>query len=176
MGHAVYHRTASGEAQLEDVSSLEAALELVERLRNEEGPTEVRLFKEVSVEVRTYYRVVAAEEGDSSDTPKAPEPAAEVVVDGAPAEEAVAEADDAPATASDDAADDEAVELDDVEVVAEDEVPVPSATSTRTEPPAGAMPLLSPPPSVTVHSGDHESEPAVAAASNDHRPKLFNRS
>jgi hypothetical protein len=158
MGHAVYHRTASGEAQLDDVSSLEAALELVERLRNEEGPTDVRLFKEIKVEVRTYYRVVAADEGEAT------QETAEVVTE--------------PATA-------DATEVVDAEGSSPTEVeaaappaPVPSTApaAAPSEPPAGAMPLLSPPPPVTVHGDDHDddAEPATASASSG-RPKLFNR-
>jgi hypothetical protein len=47
MGHAVHYRDASGASQLEDVASLEAAVELVERLRNEDGASDVRVFREV---------------------------------------------------------------------------------------------------------------------------------
>jgi hypothetical protein len=62
MGHAVHYRTAAGESRLEDVPSLPAAVELVERLRNEDGAQSVRVFREVPLEVRTYYKVLVAEE------------------------------------------------------------------------------------------------------------------
>jgi hypothetical protein len=61
MGYAVHYQDGSGESRLEDVSSLEAAVELVERLQNEDDATGVRAFREVPLEVRTYYRVVALE-------------------------------------------------------------------------------------------------------------------
>jgi hypothetical protein len=65
MSYAVHYRDASGDSRLEDVTSLEAAIELVERLRNEDGASEVRAFREVPLEVRTYYKVVAVEEDGS---------------------------------------------------------------------------------------------------------------
>jgi hypothetical protein len=61
MGYAVHYLDASGEIRLEDVTSLEAAVELVERLRNEDGASDVRAFREIPLEVRTYYKVVALE-------------------------------------------------------------------------------------------------------------------
>jgi hypothetical protein len=63
MGHAVHYRTAAGESRFEDVPSLEAAVELVERLRNEDGAEAVRVFREIPLEVRTYYKVVVAGDG-----------------------------------------------------------------------------------------------------------------
>jgi hypothetical protein len=62
MGHAVHFRDVTGEVQLEDLTSLEAALERVEHLRNDDGVTEVRVFREIPIEVRTYYRVTAVAE------------------------------------------------------------------------------------------------------------------
>ncbi len=83
MGYAVHYRDASGAAKLEDTESLDVALERVEQLRNEDGATDVRVFREVPVEVRTYYKVVAADEGGSSRSepppgamPLAPQPVA----------------------------------------------------------------------------------------------------
>lgn len=74
MGHAVHYRNASGEIRLEDVTSLSAAVELVERLRNEDGADDVRVFREVPLEVRTYYKVVVADEAESAEP--VPEPSA----------------------------------------------------------------------------------------------------
>lgn len=64
MSHAVHYRDADGGVQLEEASSQEAALELVERLRNDGDVTDVRVFREVPIEVRTYYKVVVA--GDAA--------------------------------------------------------------------------------------------------------------
>jgi hypothetical protein len=74
MSHSVHFRDAVGEVHLEDVVSLDAALERVEHLRNDAGATEVRVFREVPIEVRTYYRVTAVEESAADDaTPQATE-------------------------------------------------------------------------------------------------------
>ncbi len=63
MTYAVHHVDAEGCGQLEDTGSLEEALARVEELRNDGAVSEVRVLKEVPIEVRTYYRVVAVEEG-----------------------------------------------------------------------------------------------------------------
>jgi hypothetical protein len=62
MGYVVSHRDTSGTTQVEDVSSLDAAVARVERLRNDDGAAEVRVFREVPIEIRTYYKVVIADE------------------------------------------------------------------------------------------------------------------
>jgi len=62
MDHAVYYRDASGEARVEDVPSLDAAIEMVERLRNDDGASDVRVFREIPIEFHTYYKVVAVEQ------------------------------------------------------------------------------------------------------------------
>lgn len=61
MSHAVHFRDRLGAVQLEDVASLEDALHRVEQLRSDEGAADVRVFREVPVEVRTYYRAVVAD-------------------------------------------------------------------------------------------------------------------
>ena len=68
MGHVVHYRSSTGESRLEDVSSMEAAVELIERLRNEEGVDDVRLFREVPLKVRTYYKVVVDEADQAAST------------------------------------------------------------------------------------------------------------
>jgi hypothetical protein len=65
MGYAVFHRDEAGTPTVEDVASLEAALEIVERSRNGEGPRDVRVFREVPIAVRTYYKVHVADEVDA---------------------------------------------------------------------------------------------------------------
>jgi predicted component of type VI protein secretion system len=89
MTHSVHFRDPAGEARLEDVASLDAALERVERLRNEEGATDVRVFREVPIEVRTYYRVTAVDAAaapapapEPPELTPAPEPEPDAVVPG----------------------------------------------------------------------------------------------
>ena len=62
MTYAVQHVDVDGRERLEDVASLEAALSVVEQLQSDGRRSQVRVFKEVPIEVRTYYRVVAVEE------------------------------------------------------------------------------------------------------------------
>ncbi|MFP4634634.1 MAG: hypothetical protein ACLFRD_02130 [Nitriliruptoraceae bacterium] len=147
MGHAVHHRDASGQPQLTDVPSLEAALELVERLRND-GAEDVRVFKEVPFEVRTYYRVVALEDEPASDA-------------------GAAQVDEPVAAAPDPAAGEEPLPVEEpadgsfaatsAEAVAPEPPPAPS------EPPSGAT-VVAPPPS----RSEEQPEP-------DHRRLRFNR-
>ena len=58
--HAVHYRGRDGGPELEELPSLEAAIVRVEQLRNEDAASDVRVFREVPIEVRTYYRVVAS--------------------------------------------------------------------------------------------------------------------
>jgi len=67
MGYAVCYRDPSGATQLEDVVSLEAAIERVEKHRNEDGAVDARIFREVPVEVRTYYKIVPLEDDTGGD-------------------------------------------------------------------------------------------------------------
>lgn len=62
MGHGVAYRSIGGEVRFEEVPSLDAAVERVERLRNSGEASDVRVFREVPLTVRTYYRVSVAEE------------------------------------------------------------------------------------------------------------------
>lgn len=100
MGYAVHYRDAAGAAKLEDVESLDVALERVEQLRNEDGASDVRVFREVPIEVRTYYKVVAVEgkhdvEPPPGAMPLSPPPAvvhkAVVASDAAPAKDETGE-------------------------------------------------------------------------------------
>jgi hypothetical protein len=68
MGHVVHHRDVAGERHLEDVGSLDAALARVETLTDADGSTEVRVFREVPIEVRTVHKaVVLPDDGHASD-------------------------------------------------------------------------------------------------------------
>ncbi len=69
MSYAVHHVDGAGTTHLEDHATLDDALARVEMLRNDGEASEVRVLKEVPIEVRTYYRVVAVE--DASDAPPA---------------------------------------------------------------------------------------------------------
>ena len=73
MGHAVHYRDENGE-KFEDVDSLDAALRLVEKLRNEREVTDVRVFRQVPIEFRTYFRaaVVDEDEGAPAASPATP--------------------------------------------------------------------------------------------------------
>lgn len=66
MSHVVLSKGASGEAKVDEVGSLDEALQQVERLRNEDGISDVRILREVPIEVKTYYRVVALEDGPAA--------------------------------------------------------------------------------------------------------------
>jgi hypothetical protein len=74
MGHAVHYRTSSGETRFEEAESLDAALAKVERLRNEGGVSDVRVFREVPIAFKAYYKVTVAE-GDEATAGDTPEPA-----------------------------------------------------------------------------------------------------
>lgn len=189
MGHVVHHVDAAGQPQLEDVASLEAALARAEELRNDAGVEQVRIFREIRTQVRTYYKVVAVDDeptpaGDatpSSDaeaasaqdveaaaipqpdagaTPEAPGP------DAAPAEDAAASA-DAPAdsgSGSEPGAEPGAAsgaERPDLDAVRETLRPT-------TEPPPGAMPLT--PPQVRVHPDVADGGEAAAPAEDPPSP------
>lgn len=75
MSHVVLSKGASGEPKVDEVSSLDEALQQVERLRNEDGVSDVRVLREVPIEVKTYYKVVALEDGPAP-ADGAPAPAA----------------------------------------------------------------------------------------------------
>lgn len=151
MTYAVHHVDAEGRTQLEDVGSLEEALSRVEGLRNDGAVSEVRILKEVPIEVRTYYRVVAVEE-DAVGAAEAPAEtqlaaaAAELVQEEPPSVEAVA--------------------------ALVDEPEAPRIATVFGEPPSGAV-VMGPPPASSA-----ASEAAESPAEPAHEPRraLFGRS
>ncbi len=78
MDHAVHYRTGDGATRFEEAGSLEAAVAMVERLRNDEGVSDVRVYRQVPIEFKTYYKVSVLGEG-------APAAAAGAAASGAPA-------------------------------------------------------------------------------------------
>ncbi|HEX2029061.1 MAG TPA: hypothetical protein VHF25_13790 [Nitriliruptorales bacterium] len=75
MTYLVRYRTPAGDPRLEDVDDLPTAVERVERLRNDDGVTDVRVFREVPLEFRPYYRAAIVEESAAGQAPT-PEAAA----------------------------------------------------------------------------------------------------
>lgn len=130
MGYAVCHRDATGTTRIDDVASLDAAVAAVERLRNEDGATDVRVFREVPIEVRTYYKVVVTEEAPVADDTPVATPTS-------------------PASA-------DVVTEDVTEPILAATPPTPTATVDELP---GAFPLASPPapPTVEVHDADHDT-------------------
>lgn len=62
MGHLVRYSSSEGEERHEDVADLDAAVARAERLRNEEGVSDVRVYREVPLEFKTYVRVAVADD------------------------------------------------------------------------------------------------------------------
>lgn len=84
MSHAVHYRTAEGEPRFDELGSLEQALAQVERLRNEQGVSDVRVYREVPISFKTYYKATVAEDAapaaevtaPAAEAPTAPPPGA----------------------------------------------------------------------------------------------------
>ncbi len=73
MSHIVRYKSATGEDTYVEAGSLDTALSMVERLRNEEGVSDVRVYKHMPIEFKTYYKVEIVDEGGAP----APAPATE---------------------------------------------------------------------------------------------------
>lgn len=74
MSHMVIYRSADGTPSHQQIEQLEEAVRFVERLRNEQGVTEAKLFDlvEVPISFKAYYQVEVA---GRPATPAAPSPA-----------------------------------------------------------------------------------------------------
>ena len=149
MTYAVHHVDAEGRTQLEDVGCLEEALSRVEGLRNDGAVSEVRVLKEVPIEVRTYYRVVVVEE------------------DAVGAAEAPAE----PVTAAAELGQEEPPSVETMAAVVDEPEP-PRIATVFGEPPSGAV-VMGPPP---ASSGTHEAAEPPAEPAHEPRRALFGRS
>ena len=82
MEHVVRFRSGDGEERWEPAPSLEAAVARVERLHNDGAANDVRVFREVPLEVRTVVRVsvaVPTNQGPPADESARPAPPAEAV-------------------------------------------------------------------------------------------------
>ena len=101
--HVVRFTTTEGRDAQHVTKSLDDALRFVERLRNNEEASVVRIFRlqEVPIAFKTYYKVElrpgSAE--DASEVPTPSEARTSVPADGAPATAAAAEAESGEATA-----------------------------------------------------------------------------
>ena len=74
MGHLVRYRSPEGEERYDDVDDLDAAVQRVEQLHNEDGISNVRVYREVPLEFRTYVRVAVADEDTPARGSTSPEP------------------------------------------------------------------------------------------------------
>ncbi len=153
MKHVVLSTGSSGQPQIDDAASLDEALQLVERLRNDDAVEDVRVLREVPIEVKTYYKVVAVEGADEASTATAPAPA----VEAAPSDDLSAEV----AAATDPVAD--GGDLAEPEVA---EMPPPAPE------PAGDDGFFTPPP---VRSHPIEEEEPLADNASERRTSLFGR-
>ena len=68
MPHMVIFRSSEGKPGYHQAETLDDAVRFVERLRNQEGVTDCRIFRmqEVPLEVKTYYKVEVAPSADAA--------------------------------------------------------------------------------------------------------------
>ena len=159
MKHVVLSTDATGQPKVDDVDSLDEALQLVERLRNDDGVGDVRVLREVPIEVKTYYKVVALESEASAAGEAAPAPAPDV--DAAPSTDTgTSPAPDVAAAPSDDAP----TPLDQ---------PAAHDAGPGTDAP-GNDGFFTPPP-VRSHPIDEDEEPAPEPSPSERRTSLFGR-
>lgn len=128
MSHAVHYRSDEVGTRFEELATLDDALARVEQLRNEQGVSEVRVYREVPVAFRAYYKATVVDEHAAPTPPSGPtsQPAAEPAAE--PQEPVAAEAADSAA-----------------------------APSSPSSPPPGAMPLTPPSPSANGRPDEAEA-------------------
>lgn len=78
MAHLVRHRAPSGDLVTSEVADLDAAVALVERLRNDDRAEDVRVFAEVPLRFETYVKVSIADDATVAEQAPAEAPVAEV--------------------------------------------------------------------------------------------------
>lgn len=85
MPHMVIFRSTEGKPGYHQAETLDDAVRFVERLRNQEGVTDTRVFRmqEVALEVKTYYKVEIAPNADGAPVaaPLPEEPESAVLAD-----------------------------------------------------------------------------------------------
>lgn len=74
MEHIVRYRAPDGQEVTREASSLDEALALVEKLCNEDGISQVRVYQRIEVQFQTYYRATVAA-GSARPEPSAAPPA-----------------------------------------------------------------------------------------------------
>ncbi len=180
MKYVVLSTDAAGQPNIEDVDSLDSAVQLVERLRNDDAIDDVRVLREVPIEVRTYYKVVALE-GETSEGAQGGQGTAPL----ARANAEVASADETPTEATESVPDAPQPSVPDAP---EPSVPEPSAAAADAAPPAeqpvGAenepRPEVRPdegfftPPPVRSHPIEEDGE-APDSTPSERRTSLFGR-
>lgn len=153
MSHMVIFRTPEGKPGYQPAETVEDAVEVVERLRNDEGVENVRIFRleELTFEYRPYYKVEIAG-GASGDSSHHEPPAGEINDGGyqfAPEQPAPEQADQF-------GSDSMAADHDSIETSGDDVPPPPVA-----EHPPWAAPPPPPPPPASEHaegeSGGHDA-------------------
>jgi len=85
MAHLVRHRTDAGETVTTEVDDLDAAVAMVEHLRNDEAADDVRVYAEVPLRFETYVRVSVESEGTAREATPATEPEAGDAAEESPA-------------------------------------------------------------------------------------------
>lgn len=172
MKYVVLSTDAAGQPNTEDVDSLDEAVQLVERLRNDDAVEDVRVLREVPIEVRTYYKVVALEgepTGGAQDGQGLAPPDVEVAASNGSAAEAVASVPDASEPSA--------------------PAPEPSATAVgeapAAQPPVGAPEEPRPevradegfftPPPVRSHPIEDDGDAAPDDSPSERRTSLFGR-
>ena len=167
MKYVVLSTDMAGRPKVDDVDSLDAAIQQVERLRNDDAVEDVRVLREVPIEVRTYYKVVALEGEETAGAQGGQQPAP-----AAPPEPPVPTGD---AAATSDATTQDAVgegATSDPAAAEPAEQPAASEGAPRSEPPADEG-FFTPPP-VRSHLED-AGEPAPDASPSERRTSLFGR-
>jgi hypothetical protein len=141
VSHMVIFRTPEGKPGYQPADTVQDAIEVVERLRNDEGVENVRIFRleELSFEYRPYYKVELARSG----APAAPEQqstsaAFGSIEGGAPAEQPV-----------DDPSDEPADEPTADEMAPSAAAPIETSGNDVPPPPPAAPPWAAPPPPPT---------------------------
>lgn len=158
MSHMVIFRTPEGKPGYQPAETVQEAVSIVERLRNDEGVENVRIFRleEVQFELRPYYKVELADPGsgdasnpagDEADTGSGTAPSIFGGSSGNDADETRAEATDTTATEAADESDESS-----------GEAPAPTAAHPPwAAPPPPPSPVDPPPGAPLAGSGDELS-------------------